>query len=66
MALHSPAHNTRHARSTLAGAMIFGLMAFLVPASANAAVTTIGSPLSVQATLNTAENLNYQGSRPQA
>ena len=41
--------------------MTFGLLALLVPASANAAVTTIGSPLSVPATLNTAENLNYQG-----
>jgi hypothetical protein len=33
----------------------------LAPAGASAAVVTIGSPLSVPATLNTAENLNYEG-----
>jgi hypothetical protein len=31
------------------------------PSAAHAAVTTFGSPLSVPATLNTAENLGYQG-----
>ncbi|HEV7161777.1 MAG TPA: hypothetical protein VGN25_00840 [Solirubrobacteraceae bacterium] len=34
----------------------------VVPASANAAITTLGSPLSQPATLNTAENLGYTGS----
>jgi hypothetical protein len=33
----------------------------LAPATSGATVTTFGSPLSVPATLNTAENLNYQG-----
>ncbi len=33
----------------------------LIPAGADAEVLTVGSPLSVPATLNTAENLNYPG-----
>jgi hypothetical protein len=33
----------------------------LAPTGASAALITIGSPLSVPATLNTAENLNYEG-----
>ncbi len=40
-----------------AGAALVGF----VPASAHAAIVTVGSPLSVPATLNTAENLSYQG-----
>jgi hypothetical protein len=36
-------------------------VALLVPGSSLAAITTIGSPLSTPATLNTAENLNYAG-----
>lgn len=36
-------------------------LAMLIPTAANADVITIGSPLSVPATLNTAENLNYEG-----
>ncbi len=44
------------------GALLAGLLpAVLAPASAGAAIKVIGSPLSVPATLNTAENLNYQG-----
>jgi hypothetical protein len=43
------------------GVLLAGLLAVLSPASASAAITTFGSPLSVPATLNTAENLNYQG-----
>ena len=44
------------------GVLLAGLVpAVLAPASASAAITVIGSPLSVPATLNTAENLNYQG-----
>jgi hypothetical protein len=37
------------------------LLTVVVPASSRAAVTTFGSPLSVPATLNTAEYLNYKG-----
>ena len=37
------------------------LLALLAPAGAGASVVIIGSPLSVPATLNTAENLNYEG-----
>jgi hypothetical protein len=37
------------------------LLAVLVSGAASAAVVTVGSPLSVPATLNTAENLGYQG-----
>jgi len=37
------------------------LLAALLPAGATAAVTTIGSSLAVPATLNTAENLGYEG-----
>lgn len=38
-----------------------GLLTLLVPAASQAKLTTIGSPLSVPATLNTAEHLNYPG-----
>ncbi len=47
------------------GVLLTGLAGFLpavlAPAGANAAIQVIGSPLSVPATLNTAENLSYQG-----
>ncbi len=43
------------------GALLYSLCLLLVPAAANAAVVTVGSPLSVPATLNTAENLGYPG-----
>ncbi len=44
------------------GALTAGLLpVLLVPASASAAITTFGSPLSVPATLNTTENLGYYG-----
>jgi hypothetical protein len=36
-------------------------MLLLAAASASAAISTFGSPLSVAATLNTSENLNYEG-----
>lgn len=42
-------------------AVLVGLLAALAPAGAGAATMTIGSPLSVPATLNTAENLSYYG-----
>jgi hypothetical protein len=43
------------------GIPLAALLALLAPASTPAAVSTFGSPLSVPATLNTAENLNYRG-----
>jgi hypothetical protein len=49
------------AHRLLAGAVLVGLLVLLDPALGQADVTTIGSPLSVPATLNTAENLNYPG-----
>jgi hypothetical protein len=45
--------------SLLGGAA--ALLVLLAPVAANAKTTTIGSPLSVPATLNTAENLSYPG-----
>ncbi len=41
--------------------MLTGLPSLLAPATSPAAVSTFGSPLSVPATLNTAENLAYTG-----
>ena len=41
--------------------MLAALLTALAPASSPAAITTFGSPLSVPATLNTAKNLDYQG-----
>lgn len=41
--------------------MLAGCLATLAPASGQAAILTFGSPLSVPATLNTAENLSYAG-----
>jgi hypothetical protein len=43
------------------GVLLAALPAVLTPANAGAAILTIGSPLSVPATLNTAENLDYPG-----
>ena len=37
------------------------MLSVVAPATSPAAITTFGSPLSVPATLNTAVNLNYQG-----
>jgi hypothetical protein len=68
MPLHSPtpartpSTSTRQqARRLLLSAALAGLLAVLAPASSQAKVTTIGSPLSVSATLNTADNLSYPG-----
>jgi hypothetical protein len=44
-----------------AGLLFAALLAVSLPAGAGAAVTTFGSPLSVAATLNTSDNLSYQG-----
>jgi hypothetical protein len=41
--------------------VLAGVCAILAPATSRAAMTTFGSPLSVPATLNTAEHLNYKG-----
>ncbi len=49
-------------RWLLCATLLAMLCAILVPASGRAALTTFGSPLSVPATLNTAADLNYQGS----
>lgn len=49
-----------------AGVLAVGfLTALLCPASASASTMVVGSPLSVPATLNTAENLAYQGTNTQ-
>jgi hypothetical protein len=40
---------------------LFTLLALLAAVPSQASITTIGSPLSAVATLNTAQNLNYQG-----
>ncbi len=52
-------------RRALLGALLALLLAALGPAAAQAKVITIGSPLSVPATLNTAENLSYPGTYTQ-
>lgn len=44
-----------------AGLLLLAILAILAPANSQAAITTFGSPLSVPATLNTAENLGYMG-----
>ena len=49
--------------ATLCFAIACGLC--VLPGAASAAITTFGSPLSVPATLNTAENLNYEGTNTQ-
>jgi len=51
----------RSFRRFLLPAMLVGSVVLFVPASAGAAIVTFGSPLSVPATLNTAEDLSYQG-----
>jgi hypothetical protein len=58
-----PAHTRipRQFRGLLFGVLLAGLVGAVAPASSPAAVTAFGSPLSVPATLNTAEDLNYYG-----
>src|SRR5271166_5712114 len=58
---HAPPLTTRQHRWLLLGVLLAGFIPVLAPASAQAAVTTFGSPLSVPATLNSAENLSYPG-----
>ena len=62
MLSHAPSPTSRRrVRQLAAGLLLAGLLALLAPASGPAAISTFGSPLSVPATLNTAENLAYQG-----
>jgi hypothetical protein len=61
MSDHVSIETLGRARGLLAGLLLVGLLAGLTPASGQAAITTFGSPLSVPATLNTAENLSYPG-----
>jgi hypothetical protein len=51
----------RAAHRALLLAMLACLAALVAPVASNAEVTNFGSPLTVPATLNTAENLNYPG-----
>jgi hypothetical protein len=51
----------RHARRQLYVALLVVLALLLVPVSGNAAIMTVGSPLSIPATLNTSNNLGYPG-----
>lgn len=48
-------------RLLLGAAVLAAVLALLAPAVGQAKVTTIGSPLSVPATLNTSDNLSYPG-----
>ncbi len=52
-------------RRVVLGASAVALLAVLAPAASQAKLMTIGSPLSVPATLNTAENLGYPGTYTQ-
>jgi hypothetical protein len=49
------------ARAFLMGGLLAGLFSVIAPTASSAAVIAFGSPLSVRATLNTAEDLNYKG-----
>jgi hypothetical protein len=55
-----PRSGTHARRLLLAGAFV-ALLAVLAPAASQAKLTTIGSPLSVPATLNPSDNLSYPG-----
>jgi hypothetical protein len=61
MPVHASTPTPRHVRRLLLGTLLAGLVAVLAPAASSAAISTFGSPLSVPATLNTAENLDYHG-----
>ena len=58
-------HSSRHIRRLLLVAALAGATTLLASPRALAALTTFGSPLSVHATLNTSENLNYRGTDTQ-
>lgn len=55
------ARTGRRVRGLTSGLVLGGLLVILAPASAQAKIEIIGSPLSVPATRNTAENLAYTG-----
>jgi hypothetical protein len=61
MHVHLPTRVRRRGRHLLFALSLAGLLPVLAPAASPAAVMTFGSPLSVAATLNTAENLGYPG-----
>jgi hypothetical protein len=61
MPAHELTTTSRHVCRLLLAISLAGLISILSPATAGAAVSTFGSPLSVPATLNTAENLGYPG-----
>ncbi len=61
MRILNPFPTRRGARVLLLSIALVALSAFLAPAASQASLTTIGSPLSVPATLNTAEDLGYPG-----
>jgi hypothetical protein len=66
MSIRAPANPVHHrARRALLAAVLAVLLTALAPAATQAKVMTIGSPLSVAATLNTAENLSYPGTYTQ-
>jgi len=57
---YKPRRTLSRSRLTLIQ-LLAGMVMALTPAASHAALTTFGSPLSVPATLNTTENLNYKG-----
>jgi hypothetical protein len=61
MTIRVPTRTLRRGRPLLLGVLLGGLLPVVAPATSHAAITTFGSPLSVQATLNTAEDLGYLG-----
>jgi hypothetical protein len=61
MAVPSQITLRRRIRWLVCGVLLAAFVALLAPVTSGAAVSTFGSPLSVPATLNTAENLDYQG-----
>jgi hypothetical protein len=65
-AVSRPAQSTpRHARRFLLACALAALLLVLAPAASQGKLTKIGSPLSVPATLNTADHLSYPGTYTQ-
>jgi hypothetical protein len=52
---------TRPVRRLLSGFSLATLLALIAPAASQATISTFGSPLAVPATMDTAEDLNYEG-----
>ncbi len=61
----APTSAAKSVRRLLLACAFVSLVALLGPAAGQAKITTIGSPLSVPATLNTAGNLSYPGTYTQ-